>query len=335
MTDMKLKRIFICGILAGALLAGMCGCAKGDEQGKAEGTKAELSAETENEVENEVENEQTSFRTTQEYKPDETAVDKETEAGESETEKSDAVFQKEEEGFELVGINAHVKEIHGDTLLISSDSDDYPGAFIVTDADEMSEFPDLQGGTAIQIVMRKLGETDGQGLMKYQAERMVILSGEEAEAQEDILLTEVPVFSLQDVLSSTMNFTELRSGNYSWNVEDGDEGTGVIACGAAPLDEASMDFTVRLKVPEYNGMSGAPYMFSTKVAPDTLVVSQWNADDIGSAQAEEEKVTKYYFKSPILELEAGKVYEFALEWKKENAGRNKFYGYASYVLVTE
>ena len=37
----------------------------------------------------------------------------------------------------------------------------------------------------------------------------------------------------------------------------------------------------------------------------------------------------------ILELEAGKVYEFALEWKKGDAEANTFYGSASYVLVTE
>ena len=82
-----------------------------------------------------------------------------------------------ETGIDVVGIEAHVKEIHGDTLLISSDSDDFPGAFAVTGADEMPEFSDLQGGTAIQIVMQRSDGTDEQGLAKYRAEKIVILSG--------------------------------------------------------------------------------------------------------------------------------------------------------------
>lgn len=242
---------------------------------------------------------------------------------------------REEEGIDFVGIDAHVKEIHDNSLLISSDSNDFPGVFTVTCADDMPEFSDLQGGTSIQILMRKLEDKDEQGLARYKAERIIILSEDDKEAQVDILLTEAPTFVLQDVLSSRIDFTELKSGNYSWNVEEGEEGIGVIACGAAPLDEASMDFTVRLKLPEYNGMDSVAYTFSTKIAPDILEVRRWSVSDIGNNEANEESVIKYYYKSPILELEAGKVYEFAAVWKKENTGRNKFYGNASYVLVTE
>ena len=146
---------------------------------------------------------------------------------------------------------------------------------------------------------------------------------------------EAPVLTLQDALSSKMDKAELAPGNYNWNVESGDEGTGVVACGVAPLEEAAMDFTVKVKVPEYNGMSGAPYMLSVPAAPDNMVVRQWNAGDIGNMEAKEERVAKYYFNTTVLELEAGKVYEFALEWKKGGAEANTFYGSASYVLVTE
>ena len=36
-----------------------------------------------------------------------------------------------------------------------------------------------------------------------------------------------------------------------------------------------------------------------------------------------------------VELQRGKVYEFNAEWLKENYQKNKFYGIASYVFVTE
>lgn len=316
---MRMKKIIICGLLAGTV-AVLCACS-GQAKEKETGSEA-VGEAMEDDMEQGTEKALEKEPTAENGAPDE--------VGSLPLERS-----REEEGIDFVGIYAHVKEIHDGTLLISSDSDDYPGAFTVTGADEMPEFSDLQGGTAIRILMRKLDGTDEQGLVKYQAERIVISSEDEEEAQADVLLTEAPTLSLQDALSSKMDYTELLPGNYSWNVEDGDEGTGVVACGTAPLEEAAMDFTVRLKVPEYNGVSGAPYVFSTTIAPDNLVIRQWDADDIGNVQAKEERVTKYYFRTPILELEAGKVYEFALEWKKEKAGRNKFYGNASYVLVTE
>lgn len=247
----------------------------------------------------------------------------------------DAPSPEESAGKEFVGIKAHVKEIHGSQLLISSDSDGYPGVFAVDGAEEMAEFDQLQGGTFIYILMQDMGEKDGQGIAKYRAEQILPLSGDEELGQEDILLTEVPTFRLWDVLSSKNDFTELRSGNYSWNVEEGGEGAGVIACGAAPLEQAGMEFTVRLKLPEYRGMDSVPYLFSTKAAPDILTVRRWDASDIGNAAGEEERVTKFYYQSPLLELEAGKVYEFSAEWQEKNVDKNKFYGNASYVLVTE
>ena len=88
-------------------------------------------------------------------------------------------------------------------------------------------------------------------------------------------------------------------------------------------------------MPEYNGMNGAPYMLSVPAAPDNMVVRQWNVGDIGNMEAKEERVAKYYINTTVLELEAGKVYEFALEWKKEALRKINFTECASYVLVTE
>ena len=236
---------------------------------------------------------------------------------------------------ELIGIKAHVKEINGSQLLVSSDSEDYPGVFAVDGAEEPEELSRLQGGTVAYILMQDLGEDDSQGIPKFRAERILPLAGDEDLGQEDILLTEVPLFQLQDALSSKNGFTELRSGNYSWNVEDGGEGSGVIACGTAPLEQAGMESAVRLKLPEYQGLGGVPYLFSTKAAPDILIVTRWDDAQIGNVAAEEELIIKYYYSSPVLELEPGKVYEFSAGWKKKNVDKNKFYGNATYVLVTE
>lgn len=348
---MKLKKILICGILI-SIISGICACS-GQAENKGENAP-EISSEAETGGQEEApqrdgasdaEGEDASAQTddaSREGVADETHQSSDTgENGTAEGTLDDAICglplarSREEEGIDFVGINAHIKEIHGGTLLISSDSDDYPGVFTVEGADEMPEFANLQEGGSIQILMQKLAETDGQGLAKYRAERLGIVSEDEEEAHADILLTDVPTLTLQDALSSTMNVTEVRPGNYNWNVVDGEEGTSGIACGPPPLEEAAMDFTVRLKVPEYNGTGGVPYVFSTTIAPDSLLICQWNAEDIGNTEAKAEKVTKYYYKTPILELEAGKVYDFAMEWKKENAGKNKFYGNAGYVLVTE
>lgn len=303
------KRRFM--ILIGAMAVGMVLCIPGcGENAKGNSAKA---------VEAEV-------RAAASAKPEREKADEETaerkQAGRKET-------------VELVGIKAHVKEIRDDMLLISSDTDDFPGAFAVIGAQKMPQFPELEGGTSILISMRVLGEKDEQGHEKYAAEQILVLQGDEEDVQEDILLTGAPDFTLCDVLSSRMEPVSLRSGNYTWNVEENGEGTGVVACGAAPLEEASMDFTVKLKIPEYNGMDSVPYSFSTKIAPDLLVVRCWNAEDIGNSKAKEESVVRYYYRQPLLQLEAGKVYEFAAEWKDENKDKNGFYGSASYVLVTQ
>ncbi|MCM1134936.1 MAG: hypothetical protein NC400_05100 [Clostridium sp.] len=400
------RKVLICGVLLWAALS-LCACSgKEAEEENVSETAANGDAEegrgaalAENEA----------GGTTTENK--ENASDENN--GTAPKEDGEALAGEEAGGtVNLIGIKAHIKEVQGNELLISSDSDDYPGVFTVTGAEELPEFSNLQGGTPLLILMQKLEETEETGkqegqkekeeqegqkekekqkkqegqkekekqkkqegqkekeeqkkqeeqkekkeqkgqkeqkeqkeqaeqkIPKYKAEKIVVLSEEkmieqDEAAQEDIILTEVPAFTLQDALLSKIDSTALRSGNYTWNVEEGDEVTSVIACGAAPLDEAAMDFTVKLKTPKYNGIEGAPYVFSTGIAPDTLIVRRWAADDIGGSDAKEECVISYYHRSPILELEAGKVYEFTAVWKKENAGRNKFYGNASYVLVTE
>lgn len=230
-----------------------------------------------------------------------------------------------------IGINADVKEIYPDSILISSDSDDFPGDFLVEGVETLSGYIELKEGDVIQIFMQDLQEKNEQGLRKYRARDMAILDGEEIYPKIDVLLTQVPTFTLTDVLSSQMNSIEIASGNYSWEYI----GEGIIACGASPLDEEQREMTAKLKVPHYNKMDRVVYSFSTQIAPDILTIFQWDVDDIGKVDAIKESITTYYYKMPLLELEAGKVYEFNTEWKEENFEQNGFFGSASYVLITE
>lgn len=158
---------------------------------------------------------------------------------------------------------------------------------------------------------------------------------ESSQEAEELSPGEVPELTLQDSLSSTYNPFKIKSGNYTWNYEQAGEMKGMVACGCAPLEEAAMDFTAKLELPEYNGTDSVLYSLSAQKDPDTVTVSCWDASDVGNADAKKESVTTYDPEMYIVELEAGKVYEFAAEWKEENLDKNGFYGTATYVLVTE
>lgn len=160
-------------------------------------------------------------------------------------------------------------------------------------------------------------------------------SQESSPEAEELSPGEVPELTLQDSLSSAYSPVKIKSGNYTWNYEQAGQMKGMIACGSAPLDEVAVDFAGKLKLPEYKGTDSVLYLLSAQKDPDTVTVSCWDASDIGNVDAEKEFSTVYDPEMYMVELEAGKVYEFAAEWKEENLDKNGFYGTASYVLVTE
>lgn len=240
-----------------------------------------------------------------------------------------------QETLSYVGIRGYVRKLLDEELLVESAAEEFPGSFTVVGAETLPEYGRLKEGTFIQLFLQELTQTDEQGRAKYRAESLVVLEEEEGETPGGTVLTSAPAFTLSDVLSSQMNFCELRSGNYTWYTEESGEMMGIVACGAAPLEEAASDFAAKLKVPHDQDMDGACYSFSTEVAPDILTVSQWDVENIGQADAPKQAVTIYYYSSPLLDLEPGKVYEFTPEWTEKNADKNGFYGEAAYVLVTE
>ena len=239
-----------------------------------------------------------------------------------------------DETVDYIGISAHVKEVHEDFILISSDTDDFPGVFIIVRPTE-KELADVKGGDYIYILMQDLKEKDGQGLPKYLEKNIVVLDEKEDFGQNDILLTDAPVFALIDVLSSQLNYFEIKSENYSWNIKENGKIKSIEKQGKVPPEETKTNFEAKLNLPKYNKTESVIYSFSTVISPDILTVSQWDIDDAGNIDTKKQKVIKYYYKNPLLELEAGKVYKFKAEWKKDNIDRNSFYGTANYVLVTE
>lgn len=233
-----------------------------------------------------------------------------------------------------VGILAHVKEIQGNEILVSSDSDDFPGVFQVEVPENVYDISKLSGGADILLLMQEKEEKDSAGASKYLAVNIVIRQDwEDVDVAEgDVLLTKPPVFALKDLLSSTYAVFEIQSGNYSWNYMENGEMLGVVAGGAHPMDDGEKN---TLELPEYQNMSTVGYTFSTVIAPDTLIVRKWNAEDAGNTEAEEISVITYYYRMPILELEPGRIYEFTAVWKEENAKSRGFYGEASYVVAVE
>lgn len=225
---------------------------------------------------------------------------------------------------DIVGIWAHIRELQGDRMEIRSDTDGLPGDFIVTGVQDLPDADDLREGMKIQILMEAQGES-------YLAKEAIPLEEDGEPADGDVLLTEAPVAALIDVASSLYDPFEVAPGSYEWNVEKDGQMESVIACGLTPLEAAERAIDKKLRLRQ----QPTRYIFSTGAVPDILRIRQWDASDIGRTDVMEERVTAYYYKMPLLELEAGKVYVFEAEWKEEGFAEKRFYGTADYVLETE
>ncbi len=124
--------------------------------------------------------------------------------------------------------------------------------------------------------------------------------------------------------------------SYSWNCQTSEnELTGSIADAPHPLETKSQMVTLAGDGTE------AQYRFVVPAAPDELDIWTWELTDIGNKDAQQRvNVDAVYYKEETeaenftVSLEAGKVYEFFLEWKQEGLAENGFYGIASYVFKT-
>ncbi len=261
------------------------------------------------------------------------AETEETESGEGEEpEESSSDLQrgKGEKQQNYIIIKAHVKEVYEDRILISSDSDSYPGAFEVTVSDKVYDKSSLNGGDFILVKLRETG-----GSIGFDAVSLLPVDFFEESAQEDILLTEAPLISLSDLLSSTMNSFELRSGSYEWNYMVEDEMQSIIACGAHPLDVQPDGEYEKLDVPDYNKIEEVLYSLNCSILPDIVTVRKWSSQDIGNTKAETVSTVTYYNNCDFVELQENMVYELTAEWNQELFENRGFYGTASYFFVTE
>lgn len=178
----------------------------------------------------------------------------ETESALYEQQKSTEIFnevkelENNDETADYVGIYAYVKEIDENSILISSDTEEFFGVFNVIRPLEAGVV-DLKEGDYIQILMQYTGEKDEYGLPIYREKRVAVLEEKYSEGLYDVLLTEPPTFDLNDILSSQLNSFEIKSGNYVWNVRQNDEMKSIYACGSEPMEEAKT--AMKLKLPEY------------------------------------------------------------------------------------
>lgn len=162
---------------------------------------------------------------------------------------------------------------------------------------------------------------------------LIETTGPVESAKVDVLLTSAPEISLTDSLSSTLNQFQVQPGSYSWNYKEGKEVTGVVACGLHPLD-ANMEKSHKLSMPEYKGIDYVSYSVSCVIAPDRLIVREWDVSCLGETETVENSQTVYEDEF-FIKLKPNMVYEITAQWDKEKLEDNGFYGEGSYAFITE
>lgn len=159
------------------------------------------------------------------------------------------------------------------------------------------------------------------------------IAGREMPEENGLLLDSPPKAQLTDVLSSTMGQFSIQPGSYSWKCREGRQMRAVEACSSHPLSICPEKGDI-LKVPDYNGMEGASYMFHCAVMPQTLTVREWDISQLGTEEGAEPSVKEYTGQEVIL-LRHDKVYEIVAKWPEEDLEEKGFSGKASYVVVTD
>ena len=185
-------------------------------------------------------------------------------------------------------------------------------------------------------------------LLKDQMEQQKLQG--ELEAEEELLLQEQlelenitsvqllkkpPTLTMQDALSSAMNFTYVESGTYEWNYPTGNpnEMTTINASGAFPTVAVKGKEDEWIEVRDYNGIDYAPYMLNWGIDPDRIHVVEYDLLDLGDMEPlvlDEYTLEDVYF----LELRPRRIYEVIAQWDEGSNG-NGFYGEATYIFATD
>lgn len=172
----------------------------------------------------------------------------------------------------------------------------------------------------------------------------------ELEAKEELLLQEQlelenitsvqllkkpPTLTMQDALSSAMNFTYVESGTYEWSYPTGkpNEMTTINASGAFPTVAVKGKEDEWIEVSDYNNIDYAPYMLNWGIDPDCIRVKEYDLLDLGDMEPlvlDEYTLEDVYF----LELRPRRIYEVIAQWDEGSNG-NGFYGEATYIFATD
>lgn len=149
------------------------------------------------------------------------------------------------------------------------------------------------------------------------------------------LLKKPPTLTMQDALSSAINFTYVESGTYEWSYPTGNpnEMTTINACGAFPTVEVKGKEDEWIEVHDYNGIDYAPYMLNWGIDPDRIRVKEYDLLDLGDMEPlvlDEYTLEDVYF----LELRPRCIYEVIAQWDEGSNG-NGFYGEATYIFATD
>lgn len=237
-----------------------------------------------------------------------------------------------------VVIKAHIKEINGKTMVISSDSNGYPGAFLADVPEGVADVSEFAGGDAIVIHMiDENREQDGMKVFQaYHVDKQDELTDETGHLA--VLLTGAPVITLSDALSSSMDQLELQPGNYGnyeWNYKDNGQMEGGVTCGAAPLDKEEADYMPVLTIPDYNGLESVVYSVRAVVSPDAIILKEWDISDIGNYEAEPKRVVDHFCQPYFFKMEKNAIYEITAVWERSNLDVKGFCGKVSYVVRTQ
>lgn len=149
-------------------------------------------------------------------------------------------------------------------------------------------------------------------------------------------LTSPPTMTLQDSLSSTMNYYYVTSGTYSWNyrAENPEEMRSVEASGPFPTVAVKGQEKNWLKLTDYQGIDFASYLAGFEVDPDRISIKEYDLLELGDMEPEvlsETRMEDVYF----LELRPRRIYEVTAEWDEEHLESNGFYGNAIYIFATD
>ncbi len=149
------------------------------------------------------------------------------------------------------------------------------------------------------------------------------------------ILKKPPTLTMQDALSSAINFTYVESGTYEWNYSTGKPNEMASANASGPYVTVAVKGKEDewIEVRDYNGIDYAPYMLSWGIDPDRIRVKEYDLLDLGDMEPlvlEEYTLEDVYF----LELRPRRIYEVIAEWDEGSNG-NGFYGEASYIFATD